>query len=1098
LRLEAALREAGQWELLLSTLERRAQRTTDSKALRNIQSARAQALVSVGRLDEAFELCLSVLAQDPTDRALLGQAEELAVRCNRTPAFEARLNELAAANHELHPDLACDLWLRLGSSLERAGDLAGAARLFERAQETGQRPNDVFLALSRIHGATGDVPALVTALRAFVDSSDPLIDPNEQINATFRLAELELLDKKRRKEGLERLEAALERAPDYQRAAHALLAAIEAGEPTKGLLKSFEGVARKLGDQRLLLRCLGFWVRRNDTSLAQLREAVDLAEQLGDQNETLALLERTVQFAREAGTVEEAQWALTRLADKREQVADFAGAVDLLALAIEHTGARDRFELELRLALLARDGKQDLALAARVLEKLATEEPSDARVWKPLLEIHRATGDDKALEACLSRAEEHVVRDDERRSLQLERVRLLIDANRLDEAMTSLHEAIESAPDNDEACDLLLSLLERQGKSQEVKDLLGTRLEAAIDRGDEARITNYAVRLGRLLEPEDIEGAIEVYRKARSAARKSRELLEALLRLTPESDSQDRADLMESLLPSAPSGEVEALALDLARLRLSTADETGIERAFELGFKLNPRSVTLRERLESWYRERDDWLPLAELLALDASSRERPEEAIAQYVEAAAIQESRLGDAGAAADLLGRALELDPVSPALLETLCQYLLTSAQGDRAVAVLTQVLAHPALTDEIRPLVLHLRAAVRARMDENDLAGLTAAVADLDAAALAGGADLQSDLIEILLKTRDVAEAQGNKDVERTVVLRAATMLPVLGRAREALDVLDSYTGRYDRDVDALLSLAALALAQGDWQRSRDAHLRLFELLEGAARIDAGLRFAEACEHCGSPMDARGVLEQMYTEQRSNAEVSRRLFRMYEAAGAHADLAELLLAEAEGVSDTERRYSLLTDAAELLLKSEVQQDRAVEALELALELVPGDHRATVAISKAYGLSGRIAEACGILEEAIKSHGKRRSRELSELQHSMSVVAGAAGDEEGRFAWLEAALQSDRKNGEVAAELAIAAQDRGLLDDAIKALQLITLLKEDCPMSRAEAYYRQAVIAEQRDDKKKAVLLAKRALGSDAEYKPAKDLLAQMGEA
>jgi len=237
--------------------------------------------------------------------------------------------------------------------------------------------------------------------------------------------------------------------------------------------------------------------------------------------------------------------------------------------------------------------------------------------------------------------------------------------------------------------------------------------------------------------------------------------------------------------------------------------------------------------------------------------------------------------------------------------------------------------------------------------------------------------------------------------------------------------------------------------------------------------------------------------MHREAPGNAEVSHRLHRMYEAAGAHAELAELLLSEAEAVESAERKYELLTGAAELLLKSGVQQERAVEALELALELVPNDHRAIVAISKAYGLSGRVAEACSILENAIKSHGKRRSRELSELQHSMSIVAAAAGDEEGRFAWLEAALQSDRKNGEVAAELAIVAQDRGLLDDAVKALQLITLLKEECPMSRAEAYYRQAVIAQQRDDRKKAVLLAKRALGADPEFTTARDLLIELGE-
>ena len=74
---------------------------------------------------------------------------------------------------------------------------------------------------------------------------------------------------------------------------------------------------------------------------------------------------------------------------------------------------------------------------------------------------------------------------------------------------------------------------------------------------------------------------------------------------------------------------------------------------------------------------------------------------------------------------------------------------------------------------------------------------------------------------------------------------------------------------------------------------------------------------------------------------------------------------------------------------------------------------------------------------------------------------------------------------------------AQDRGLLDEAVKALQLITLLKEDAPMGRAEAYYRQAVIAYQRDDRRKAVLLAKRALGADADLDAAKELLQEMGE-
>jgi tetratricopeptide (TPR) repeat protein len=273
-----------------------------------------------------------------------------------------------------------------------------------------------------------------------------------------------------------------------------------------------------------------------------------------------------------------------------------------------------------------------------------------------LLEIHRETGAKEKLEACLSRAEQHVVHDEQRRALQLERIRRVIDSDRVPEAEEALRAALDGAPDNDDACDLLGSLLERQSRADEVRELLSAWLDAAIERRDEPRLTTYAVQLGKILETEDVEAAIDVYRSARSAARTSRELLEALLRLTPEAEPRDRADLMESLLPTEPAEGVETLALDLARLRLSSADEPGIERAFELGFKMNPRSGVLRDRLETWYRERDDWLPLAELLALDASTRDEADEALAQYMQADNIYETQLGDASGAAEVLAKAL----------------------------------------------------------------------------------------------------------------------------------------------------------------------------------------------------------------------------------------------------------------------------------------------------------------------------------------------------------------------------------------------------------------------------------------------------------
>jgi hypothetical protein len=48
----------------------------------------------------------------------------------------------------------------------------------------------------------------------------------------------------------------------------------------------------------------------------------------------------------------------------------------------------------------------------------------------------------------------------------------------------------------------------------------------------------------------------------------------------------------------------------------------------------------------------------------------------------------------------------------------------------------------------------------------------------------------------------------------------------------------------------------------------------------------------------------------------------------------------------------------------------------------------------------------------------------------------------------------------------------------------------------MSRAEAYLRQGMIAEQKGDRKKAIFLAKRALTTEPEYGDAKLFLEQVG--
>jgi hypothetical protein len=81
-------------------------------------------------------------------------------------------------------------------------------------------------------------------------------------------------------------------------------------------------------------------------------------------------------------------------------------------------------------------------------------------------------------------------------------------------------------------------------------------------------------------------------------------------------------------------------------------------------------------------------------------------------------------------------------------------------------------------------------------------------------------------------------------------------------------------------------------------------------------------------------------------------------------------------------------------------------------------------------------------------------------------------------------------------VAQELAVRAQESGHYDIAIKALQSLTLAKGESPMSKAEAYFRQAQIAQVQGDDKKGLLMARRASAADPDLPGLADLLAQFG--
>src|SRR5690606_23724670 len=140
--------------------------------------------------------------------------------------------------------------------------------------------------------------------------------------------------------------------------------------------------------------------------------------------------------------------------------------------------------------------------------------------------------------------------------------------------------------------------------------------------------------------------------------------------------------------------------------------------------------------------------------------------------------------------------------------------------------------------------------------------------------------------------------------------------------------------------------------------------------------------------------------------------------------------------------------------------------------------------VALIDARTAAGMHAEAGSLLEHAIENHPKRRSPELSQLQHRMARLAGASGDRKLELDWLNQALLTDKQNVFVAAELAQLAMELGELEVALEALRAITIAKTDGPMSRAMAFLLQAKIAQERGEGRRALLWARKARTEDPE--------------
>jgi Tfp pilus assembly protein PilF len=110
-------------------------------------------------------------------------------------------------------------------------------------------------------------------------------------------------------------------------------------------------------------------------------------------------------------------------------------------------------------------------------------------------------------------------------------------------------------------------------------------------------------------------------------------------------------------------------------------------------------------------------------------------------------------------------------------------------------------------------------------------------------------------------------------------------------------------------------------------------------------------------------------------------------------------------------------------------------------------------------------------------------------------MARICALRGDSASQLKWLNTALDTDRKSGEVASELVEASMAIGDYDTAMKALRTLTMMEDPRPITRALAFLKQAEIAVARGDVQRAQHWARKAKSLDENLAEADEFLARI---
>ena len=731
-----------------------------------------------------------------------------------------------------------------GAAAETAlGDLPRAQSALIRALAEEPHEPELHVGIERLAGSLGKGgwEKYATALE---ERASGIFDANVAADLSVRLGRV-----------------SEEKLDDPQRAAKAYLAAVE-----------------KMGDDAAVLRALDrLFVRLGDS------------RGLGD------VLERRIVIEAEASVQAD---LLHRLAALQLDVfKERALALGTLRQALERV--------------------PDHAASREALETLLDDDALFEEAFESLEFVHRTLGRTEELAKLYARrvARAQTTSDRNRARLDLARIleQMVGDRGR---AQRAVEDAISEDPSDDDALAELERLAGDNGGWREAAEKLAEALDKASDlpgghedglyvrlatwssgKLDDAGRAETAYVKALAIDPENVD-VLRALEDIRRAPGRERELVETLRRRARlETDRSTKQDLLREamMLAAGPVGDRD---LAEATLRdLIAEDEANLWALEEL--------TKLRLAV-------GDDAEVVKLLLYRAELSADGGQALSLKHEAARVLVDKIKDTGRATTLYEEILDAEPTDAEGALAL-RRLYGEAGRDRDLARLLTRLVDVATSQSERAALrlelarLHARAVPRSgRRDRDALRGILDedpahgdAVARLSELYEQTGRD--GELADLLRSQLDAVKDRGDVQAELRLLVRLGEVQEK--RLADATAAQETYERVLEREAShrvALEAVARISEKREDWDRAAGALARIVDVASDAEGVPWALRLAAAREKASDPNGAEEALQRGLKFEPANVGLRNMLRQRWEKSGKWAELAGLLVSDADLVA------------------------------------------------------------------------------------------------------------------------------------------------------------------------------------------------------